>query len=197
MTVRAGVTGIADASAAAASAFTATRGALAAAAVLLVVHHSELLRIIRGRIRTVLALPLYRAVAIIIGLRVEARRRVAARIRAAVIAIDLALIAGEAHGTHALVSVNQIPALAAILARLGRALVDVDVAVLAGIAGGAAAMIIVHQIDAERTVLALANAVIDILRAILASETAPASAPVDKSNYYETCLIIIHYFAVN
>lgn len=197
MTVHARVTGIADASATAASAFTATRGALATAAVLLVVRHSELLRIIRGRIRTVLALPLYRTVAIIIGLRVEARRRVAARIRAAMIAVDLALIAGEAHGTHALVSVHQIPALATILARLGRALVDVDVAVLAGVAGGAAAMIIVHQIDAERTVLALANAVIDILRAILASKAAPASAPVDKSNYYETCLIIIHYFAVS
>lgn len=178
--VHASVTGIADASTAAASAFTATWGALAAAAVLLVVRHAELLRIIRGRIRTVFALPLYRTVAIIVGLRVETWRRVAARIWAAVIAIDFALVAGEAHGTHALVSVYQIPALAAILARLGRAFVDVDVAVLAGVASGAAAVIVVYQINAERTMLALANAVIDILRAILASETAPASAPVDE-----------------
>lgn len=176
--VHAGVTGIADASSAAASTFTAARGALAAAAVLLVARHAELLRVMRGRIRTVLALPLYRAVTIIVGLRVEARRRVAARIRAAVIAIDLALVAGEAHGTHALVSVHQIPALAAILTRLGRALVDVDVAVLAGVAGGAAAVIVVHQVDAERAVLALADAVVDILRAVLAGEAAPASAPV-------------------
>lgn len=108
------------------------------------------------------------------------------------IAIDLALKAGEAHGTYALISVHQISALSAILARLGRAFVDVDVAVLAGVAGGAAAVIIVHQIDAERSVLALANAIIDVLRAILAGETAPASAAVDdKRNYYEICLITI------
>lgn len=184
MAVQAGITGIADASAATASAFPAARGALAAAAVLLIVRHAELLRIMRDRIRAVLALPLYRAMAIIVGLRVEARRRVAARIRTAVIAIDLALVASETHGAYALISVHQIPALSAVLAWLGRAFVDVDVAVLAGVAGGAAAVIVVHQIDAERSVLALANAIIDVLRAILAVEAAPASAAVDdKRNY--------------
>lgn len=174
------ITGIADASTAAASAFSATWGALATAAVLFVACRAEL-RVTRDRIRTVLALPLYRAMAIIVGLRVEARRRVPARIRTAMIAIDLALVAGEAHGAYALVCVHQIPALSAVLAWLGRALVDVDVAILARVAGGAAAMIVVHQVDAERAVLTLTNAVIDVLRAILTNEATPALATVDKN----------------
>lgn len=98
------------------------------------------------------------------------------------IAIDLALVTGEAHWTHTLVSVHQVAAFATILARLGRALVDVNVTILAGVAGGAAAMIIVHQIDAKRAVLALADAVVDILRAVLASEAAPASAPAKRTH---------------
>lgn len=142
MAVRAGVTRIADASAAAASTPTAARCALAAAADVLV-HHAEL-QIVQRRLRAVFALPLCRAVAIVLRLGVEARRRVVAGIRTAVIAIDLALVAGEAHRAHALVRVHQVAALTAVLARLGRALVDVDVAILAGIAGGAAAVIVVH-----------------------------------------------------
>lgn len=195
MAVHTGVSRIADAAAIAASTSTATRGALAAAAVF-VVHPSEL-RIMRDRLRTVLTLPLRRAVAIIVSLRVEARRRIAAGIRAAVIAIDLALVAGEAHGTYALVSVHQVPALAAVLARLRRAFVDVNVAVLTGVARGAAAVIVVYQINAERAVLALANTVIDILRAILAGEAAQASAPVDGNYYYGTCLIFFLLSAIS
>lgn len=180
--VHTSITGIADASTAAASAFSATWGALATTAILFVVCHAELLRVTRDRIRTVLALPLYRAMTIIVGLRVEARRRVAARIRTAMIAINLALVASEAHGAYALVSVHQIPALSTVLAWLGRALVDVDVAILARVAGGAAAMIVVHQVNAKRAVLTLTNAVIDVLRAILTSEATPASATVDNKN---------------
>lgn len=92
------------------------------------------------------------------------------------IANDLALVAGEAHGAHTLVSVHQITAFAAVLARLGRTLIDVNIAVLAGVAGSAAAMVIVHQIDAKRAVLTLADTVVDILRAILPGKTASASA---------------------
>lgn len=182
--VHAGVARIADASAAATPALTTARGALAAAARLAVVQRAEL-RIMRGRLRAVSPLPLCRAVAIVVGLRVETRRGIAARVRAAVIAIDLALVAGEAHRAHALVGVHQIPAFAAVLARLGRALIDVDVAVLAGVAGGAAAVIVVHQVDAERAVLALADAVVDVLRAVLASKAAPASASAKRNN--KTC----------
>lgn len=179
--VHAGVARIADASAAAAPAFTAARSTLAAAARLPVVQRAEL-RIMRGRLRAISTLPLCRAMAVVIGLRVETRRRITARIWAAMIAIDLALVAGEAHRAHALVSVHQIAAFTAVLARLGRALVDVNVAILAGIAGSAAAMIIVHQIDAERAVLALADAVVDILRAVLPGKAAPASAPAKRND---------------
>lgn len=191
--MHASITRIADASAAAASTFSATWCTFAAATVLLVVHYAELLRVMRDRIRTVLALPLYRAMAIIVGLRVEARRRVAAWIRTAVITIDLALVASKAHRTYALVSVHQISAFSAVLAWFGCALVNVHVAILAGIAGSAAAVIVVHQVNAKRAVLTLAHTVIDVLRAILTSEAAPASATVDnkKRNYYKICLITI------
>lgn len=177
--VRAGVARIADASATAASTPAAARGTLAATADLLVVHHAELQAVQRW-LRAVLTLPLYRAVAVVLGLRVEARRRIVTGIRAAVIAIDLALVTGEAYRAHALVRVHEVAALAAVLARLGRALVDVDVAILAGIAGGAAAMVVVHEVDAERPVLALADAVVDVFRTVLAGEAAPTSAPVDQ-----------------
>lgn len=177
--VRAGVARVADTSAAVAAAPAAARRALAAAAELLV-RHAEL-EIVRGRLRTVLALPLFRAVAVVVGLRVEARRRVAARVRAAVVPVDLALVAGEADRAHALVRVHEITALAAVLARLGRALVDVDVAILARVAGGAAAVIVVHQVNAERAVLALVDAVVDVLRAVLPGEAASTSAPVNDS----------------
>lgn len=70
VTVYAGVARIADASAAATPALTAARGALAAAARLSVVQSAEL-RIVRDQLRAISALPLCRAVTIIVGLRVE------------------------------------------------------------------------------------------------------------------------------
>jgi len=179
--MRAGIARIADTSAPAASTPSPTRRALAAAADLSVVHRAEL-QIVQRRLRTVFTLPLRRAVAVVFGLRVEARCRVVAGIRAAVVAIDLALVAGEAYRTHAFVRVHQIAALATVLARFRRALVDVDVAILAGIASGAAAVIIVHQVDAERPVLALADAVVDVLGAVLAGEAASASTPTDHND---------------
>jgi len=182
--MRAGVAWIADASTPAASTPSPTRRALAAAADLSVVDRAEL-QIVQRRLRTVFTLPLRRAVAVVLGLRVEAGCRVVAGIRAAMVAIDLALVAGEAHRTHALVRVHQVAAFAAVLARFRRALVDVDVAVLAGIASGAAAVIIVHQVDAERAVLTLADAVVDVLRAVLAGEAASASAPADDNDDHE------------
>lgn len=94
------------------------------------------------------------------------------------IAIDLALIASEAHRTNAFISVHQIAAFAAVLARFGRALVDINVAIFAGVTRGTAAMVIIHQVNAKRAMLALTNAIVDILRAVLASEAAPASASV-------------------
>lgn len=81
---------------------------------------------------------------VVIGLRVETRRRIATRVRAAMIAVDLALVASEAHRTYAFVSVHQIATFAAVLARLERAFVDVNVAILAGVPGSAAAMIIIY-----------------------------------------------------
>lgn len=182
MAMHASVAWIADASAAAASAFTAAGGALAATARLHIVQCSEL-QIMQGRFRAISTLPLCRAMAVVISLRIETWCRITAWIWAAMITIDLALIASEAHWAHALVSVDQIAAFAAVLARLGCALVDVNVAVLAGVAGGAAAMVIIYQIDAERAVLALADAVIDILRAVLAGEATPASASAKRMKF--------------
>lgn len=144
--VHAGVARVAGASAADATTSTAARRAFAAAAELLV--RCAELGVVRGRFRAVLTLPRSPAMAVEVGLRLEAGRRVTARIWDAMVAVDLTLIAGEADRAHALVRVHQVPALAAILARLGRALVDVDVAVLAGVAGGAAAVVVVHQVDA-------------------------------------------------
>lgn len=143
MAVHASVARIADASAAVTPAFTATRGTFAAAARLPVVQRAEL-RIMRGQLRAISTLPLCRAVAIVVSLRVETRRRIVAGIWAAMIAIDLTLVPGKAHWAHTFVSVHQIAAFAAVLARLGRTLVDVNVAILAGIARSAAAMVIVH-----------------------------------------------------
>lgn len=174
-----GVTGVADASTAAASASAAAGGALAAAAARFLVHDAEL-GIVRGGLGTILPLPLFRAVTIVIGLCVEAGRGVPARIRAAVVSVDLALITGETDRADALVSVHQISALAAVLTGFRGALVDVDVAVLAREPCGAAAVIIVDQIDAESPVLALTDAVVDVLRAILPRETAPAATPERK-----------------
>lgn len=92
------------------------------------------------------------------------------------VTVDLTLVAGETDRTHTLVCVHQVPTFAAVLARLGRAFIDVDVAVFTGVAGGAAAVVVVHQVDAKRAVLTLTDAVVDVLRAILPRETAPASA---------------------
>lgn len=73
MAVHAGIARIADASAAATSALTAARSALATAARLTVVQRAELW-IMRDRLRAVSALPLCRAVTIVVGLCVETRR---------------------------------------------------------------------------------------------------------------------------
>lgn len=175
--MHAGVARIADASAAAASTLTAARGTFAAASRLPVVQHAEL-RIMQGRLRAISALPLCRAVTVVVGLRVKTRCRIATRVRAAMVAIDFTLVASESHRAHAFVSIHQIAAFAAVLARLGRALVDVNVAIFAGVAGSAAAMIVVYKVDTERTMLALADAVVDILRAVLAGKTTPASASI-------------------
>lgn len=119
--------------------------------------------------------------AVIVGLRVEARRRVSARVRTAVIAIDLALVTGVADRADALVRVYEIAALATVLTRLRGALVDVDVAVLAGIALRARTMIVVHEIDAQSAVMTLAHAVVYVLRAVLAREATSATASaIDK-----------------
>lgn len=96
------------------------------------------------------------------------------------IPIDLALVTGEPNWTDAFVRVHQVPALSAILAWLRGTLVDIDVAVFARITRGATAVVIVDQVDAQRSVLALAHAVIDVLRAVLPCETAPAATPEDK-----------------
>lgn len=183
MAMYAGVARIANASAATTSALTAAWSTFAAAARLLVVHTE--LRIIQGRLRAISALPLCWAVTVVVSLRIKTWCRIATRIRTAMIAIDFALVASEANRAHALVSVHQIAAIAAVLARLGRALIDINVTILAGVTGSAAAMIIIYQIDAERTVLALADAVIDILRAILPGKSAPASASAKRND--ETC----------
>lgn len=172
--MHASVTRIADAFTAAASA-SATAGRTLAAAAKLLVRHAEL-EIARSRLRAILALPLFRAVAIIPVLRLEARCRVAARVRAALVQIDLAMFAGEADRTYALVRIHLVPAFAAVLTRLGRAVVDVDVAILARVTGGAVTVVVADQVDAERVVLALADAIIDVFRTVLTGEAAPASA---------------------
>jgi len=139
--VCAGVARIADASAAAAATAATARRTFVAATKLF--RHAKLC-IVWNRVRAVLALPLHRTVTVIVSLRVEAGRRITTGIRTAVIAIDLALIASEAHGAYALVLVHHIATFATVLARLRCALIDVDVAVLARIAWGATAMIVVH-----------------------------------------------------
>lgn len=166
------IPGVTNASATAASASAAAWCPLTPAPGLLV-HHAEL-RIMGGWLGTILPLPLLRTVAVVICLRVETRRRISARVRAAMILVDLALVSGETDRTYALVRVHQISALATVLAGFRGALVDVHVAILARIACGAAAVIIVDQIDAQRPVLALADAIVDVLRAVLPRETAPA-----------------------
>lgn len=175
MTVHPGVAWIADASASAAFASTGARCTLASTSSFLV-HDAELW-VLRGRFRTILSLPLFGTVTIVVGLSVEAGRGVSAGVRAAVIPVDLALITGETDGANALVSVHQVPALAAVLTGLRGALVDVHVAIFARVARGAAAVIIIDQVDAQCAVLALTDAVVDVLRAILAGEAFSATAP--------------------
>lgn len=176
------IPGVTNASATAASASAAAWCPLTPAPGLLV-HHAEL-RIMGGWLGTILPLPLLRTVAVVICLRVETRRRISARVRAAMILVDLALVSGETDRTYALVSVHQISALATVLAGFRGALVDVHVAILARIACGAAAVIIVDQIDAQRPVLALADAIVDVLRAVLPRETAPAPTPETRPRFF-------------
>lgn len=173
------VSRIANTSTAAASASASARRAFATAARLFV--HDAKLWIVGCRLRTVLPLPLFWTVAIVVRLRVEAWRGISAWIRAAVIPVDLALISGETDWTHALVRVHQVSAFSAVLARLRGALVDVHVAILARVSRGTAAVIVVDQVDAQRSVLTLTDAVVDVLRAILPRETAPAATPKIRS----------------
>ena len=142
----------------------------------LLVHDAQL-RIVGRRLGAVLPLPLLGTVAVVVRLGVEARRGVPAGIRAAVVPVDLTLIASEADRADALVSVHQIPALAPVLTGLRGALVVVHVAILARVSCCAAAVIIIHQIDAERPVLALADAVVNVLRAVLPREASCAATP--------------------
>lgn len=181
VTVHPCIPGVTNASATAASTPAAAWCALAAAPGLLV-HHAEL-RIMGGWLGTILPLPLFRTVAVVICLRIETRRGISARVRAAMILVDLALISGETDRTNALVRVHQVSAFAAVLTRLRGALVDVHVAILARIAGGAAAVIIVDQIDAQCPVLALADTIVDVLRAVLPRETAPAATSETRSRF--------------
>lgn len=172
MAVNSRVARVADALASAAGTPARTGRALAAAAKT-VIQQAEL-----GRgFRAVLALPLGRAVAVVVSLGVEALGRVAAGIGTAVVPVDLALVAGVAYRADALVRVDEVAALAAVLAGLRGALVDVELAVLARVAGRAGAVVVVDEVDAERVVLALAHAVVDVARAVLASEPAAALAP--------------------
>lgn len=166
---------IADTLAGAASAPSSARRPLVAAAEA-VVEQTHLV-IVRGRLGAILALPLGGAVTVVVGLSVEALGRVATGIGTAVVAIDLALEASIADRADALVGVDEVSAFAAVLAGLGGALVDVDFAVLARVARRTGAVVVVHEVDAERVVLALAHAVVDVARAILAREAAPAFAP--------------------
>ena len=105
MAMYASVARITDASAAAASALTAAWSTFAAAARLPIVQYTEL-RIIQGRLRAISTLPLCWTVTVIVGLRIETWCRIATWIRTAMIAIDFALVASEAHRTHAFVSVH-------------------------------------------------------------------------------------------
>lgn len=175
MTVHPRVSRVTDASAPAAFPPTSARCTLAAAARFFV--HDAKLRIVRGRLGAVLALPLFRAVTVVVRLGVEAGRGISTGVRAAVVPVDLALITGEADGADALVGVHQVPALASVLTGLRGALVDVHVAVLAGVSRGAAAVIVIDEVDAQRSVLALADAIVDVLCAVLACETASAATP--------------------
>lgn len=176
------IPGVTNASATAASASAAAWCSLTPAPGLLV-HHAEL-RIMGGWLGTILPLPLFRTVAVVICLRVETRRRISAWVRAAMILVDLALVSGETDRADALVRVHQVSALATVLARFRGALVDVHVAILARIAGGTAAVIIVDQIDAQCPVLALADAIVDVLRAVLPREATSAATSETKPRFF-------------
>lgn len=144
--VHPGVTRITDAPSPTASASTTAWSTLATATGLLV--HDTKLWIVRGRFRTILSLPLFRTVTIVVGLRVETGGRVSARVRAAMIPIDLALIASETNRTNALVRVYEVSAFPTVLTGFRGTLVNVHVAVLAGVASCTAAVIIVNKVDA-------------------------------------------------
>ena len=72
-----------------------------------------------------------------------------ARVRGAVVVVDLTVPASGAPGTTALVVVVQILALAAVPARVGRALVDRLLAVAASVARVAAAGELVQTVHAH------------------------------------------------
>lgn len=135
------------------------------------------MRVAGGALGAIFALPLLGTVTVIVRLRVEARGGVLAWIWAAVIAIDLALIAGETNGTHALIGIDQVATLAAVLTGLRGALVNVRLAIFARVAGRARAVIVVDEIYAQCAVLALTHAVVDVLCAIFAGKAASAFTP--------------------
>ena len=149
-------------------------------AVQTIVRQAEL-RIVCSGFRAVLALPVGRTVTVVIRLRVEALGVVAARIRTAMVAIDLALGASVSHGTDALVGVYEVTTLAAVLAGFRGALVDVDLAVLARVARRAGTVVVVDEVDAQRVVLALTHAVVDVARAVLPDEAAATLTPVETN----------------
>lgn len=173
VTVYTRVTGIAYALAPAAFAPAPARHALTAAAKSVL----TVLAVVGLRLRAVPALPIGRAMAVVVHVRLVARGRVPAGVGVAVVPVDFALVARVAHRTDALVLVDEVATFAPVLARVGRALVNVDLAVLARVTGRARAVVVVDQVDAEGAMSALAHAVVYVLRAVLAREAASASAP--------------------
>lgn len=173
MTVDASISRIADTLASVALASAAAGHALAAAAEIIIAQ-SEL-RIMNDRFGAVPALPLRRTVTVVVGLGVEARRRVFAGVRVAVIPIDLAVVAGVAHRANALVQVLKVATLAPVLAGVRGALVDINLAVFAGITGGAGTVVVVNKVNAQGPVEALTYAVVDVFCAVLAGESASTS----------------------
>lgn len=128
VTVYTRVPGVADALASTAPAPARARLALATAAQTVV---QESVERVMSRLGAVLALPLARTVAVVVGLGVEALSTISTGVGAAVVPVDLALDSGVTHGADALVGVHHVPALAPVLAGLGGTLIYVDLAVLA------------------------------------------------------------------
>lgn len=116
-------------------------------------------------------MPSFRAVTIIIGLRLETGSTISARIWLTVVVVILAFLSRKANRTYAFKSINLIDTFAPIFARISGTIVYVCSTVATCVTWLTSTVVIVYKIYTRSSMLTLPYTVIDVLITILSHPT--------------------------